>query len=193
MKATPEQINELIRRRRSIFPKMYNGKPIPKEIIEEVLENANWAPTHRLTEPWRFKIFRGSSLKNLAEYSANYYKEHTPPEKYQETKYQKTLKKPTQSDCVIALCMKRDEKERIPEWEEVASLACAVQNMWLTCTAYGVGCYWSSPKSALEGRDIFNLKTGEKCYGLFYMGYHDLGDIPAKRSPIENKVEWMEE
>lgn len=192
MMASPEQINELIRKRRSIFPKMYNGKAIPKEVIEQILENANWAPTHKMTEPWRFKIFRGKALERLAEYLAKYYKENTPAEKFQEAKYQKNLRKPVISDCIIALCMKRDEKERVPEWEEVAALSCAVQNMWLTCTAYGVGCYWSSPKAALEGREIFNLEEGEKCYGLLYMGYHDIDEMPVKRRPIEDKVEWIE-
>ena len=42
--------------------------------------------------------------------------------------------------------MQRDPGERIPEWEELASVACAVQNMWLSATSYGIGAYWSSPK-----------------------------------------------
>ena len=54
---TPEKINELIRTRRSIYPQMMIDKPISDEIIWNLLENANHAPTHRLTEPWRFKVF----------------------------------------------------------------------------------------------------------------------------------------
>ena len=46
-------INDLIRRRRAIFPKSYlPNQPVSREIIEQLLENANWAPTHKLTEPW---------------------------------------------------------------------------------------------------------------------------------------------
>ena len=59
---TPADVSALIRRRRSVFPKMYNDLPIADELIAEVLENANWAPTHRLTEPWRFMVFRGEAL-----------------------------------------------------------------------------------------------------------------------------------
>ena len=38
--------------------------------------------------------------------------------------------------------MKRDKS--LPKMEEVAAVSMAVQNMWLTATAHGVGCYWST-------------------------------------------------
>ncbi|HRJ16135.1 MAG TPA: nitroreductase family protein, partial [Saprospiraceae bacterium] len=56
-------ITDIIRRRRSVYPKMYADRPLSEDIIREVLENANWAPTHRLTEPWRFRVFRGDALR----------------------------------------------------------------------------------------------------------------------------------
>ncbi|MDX1326244.1 MAG: nitroreductase family protein, partial [Arenibacter sp.] len=49
-------IFDVIKERRSVFPAQYNGTPIAKEDIEKVLEAANCAPTHRKTEPWRFKV-----------------------------------------------------------------------------------------------------------------------------------------
>ena len=191
MAISPEQANLLIRKRRSIFPETYIDQPIPESIIREVLENANWAPTHKLTEPWRFKVFRGAALQGLSDYLANWYKTNTPPESFSEVKYLKTQRKPLRSSCVIAVCMQRDPKESIPEWEEIAAVACAVQNMWLTCTANNVGCYWSSPKSMIEANQFLNLQAGERCLGLLYMGYHKLPDLPGKRNPIEDKVEWM--
>ena len=81
MKISPKQINELIRNRRAIFPPMYQkDKPIPREIILQILENANWAPTHKLTEPWRFKIFEGTALQRLSDFMGNFYKNNTPKE-----------------------------------------------------------------------------------------------------------------
>ena len=157
------------------------------------MENANWAPNHKHTEPWRFKIFRGNALKKLSDYLATWYKDNTAPEKFLKKKYEKTKAKPLQSDCVIAICMQRDSEERVPEWEELAAVACAVQNMWLTCTAYNIGAYWSSSKGILEAKDFLNLKTGEKCLGLFYMGYYKMPTPLGKRKPIEDKVVWMEE
>lgn len=49
----------LIKQRRSIFPKDYNGAAVPREAIERALEAANWAPTHGKTESWRFTVFSG--------------------------------------------------------------------------------------------------------------------------------------
>lgn len=191
MPITPEQVSELIRRRRSIFPKTYNKKPIPKAIVEEVLENANWAPTHRLTEPWRFKVFMGNALVRLGEYLADFYKNNIPADEFSETKHKKSKESPLQSACVIAICMRPDPTGSVPEWEELAAVACAVQNMWLTCTAHGIGSYWSTPKAALEADEFLGLGEGERCLGLFYMGYHDLPDLPGKRSPITEKTTWV--
>ena len=185
-----EQLNELISKRRSIFPPTYTDRPIPREIIEQILENANWAPTHRLTEPWRFIVFTGDALSDLSQYLGDWYKENTPAENFLEKKYQKTLKNPLRSGAVIAICMQRDPDERVPEWEEIASVACAVQNMWLSCTAHNIGCYWSSPRSILEADTFLGLQKGQRCLGLLYMGYHNLPEIPGKRKPIADKVVW---
>lgn len=191
MPATPELVSELIRKRRSIFPKTYNSKPIPHAIIEEVLENANWAPTHRLTEPWRFKVFIGTALERLGDYLGDFYRNNTSDSEFSEAKFIKSKENPKRSACVIAICMKRDEAASVPEWEEIAAVACAVQNMWLTCTAYGIGCYWSTPKAALLADEFLGLGVGERCLGLFYMGNHDLPELPGKRSPVAGKTTWI--
>ena len=188
---TISSISALIRQRRSVFPPSYNGQPIEEEVILEILENANWAPTHKLTEPWRFKVFQGKALESLSEYLGNWYQNNTPEEKFSPKKLEKTIKKPLQSACVIAICMERDPMERVPEWEEVAAVSCAVQNMWLTCTAHNIGAYWSSPRSIIEAREFLKLKEHEQCLGLFYMGYIDQEVPPSKRRPIQEKVEWL--
>ena len=193
MPVTPELVSELIRKRRSIFPKSYNGQPISTAIIEEMLENANWAPTHRLTEPWRFQVFRGAALNRLGDYIGDYYRNNTPHDEFSEVKFIKAKENPKLSACVIAICMQRDAKARVPEWEELAAVACAVQNIWLTCTTYGIGSYWSTPKAALEGNDFLGLREGERCIGLFYMGYHDLPELPGKRMPVNEKTIWIVE
>ena len=43
---------QLIKARRSIFPKDYNGNNVPEDYINLMLEASNWAPTHGLTQPW---------------------------------------------------------------------------------------------------------------------------------------------
>ncbi len=191
MNITPAQVNTLLRKRRSIFPKTYTGKPISREIVEEILENANWAPTHKLTEPWRFKVIVGGGLERLSGFLSSHYKSNTPSEKFSEIKYNKLKANPMKAACIIAVCMVRDPQERLPEWEEVAATACAVQNMYLTCTAHGIGCYWSTPRAALEANAFLGLEDGERCLGLFYMGYHNMPEVPRKRNPVEDKTTWI--
>ncbi len=196
MNITPEQANELIRKRRSIFPKTYTDEPIPRAILEEILENANWAPTHKLTEPWRFKIFQSeTTLNRLGEFLADQYQKRTQEEKFSERKYKKTKNKPAKCGAVIAICMHRDEEERIPEIEEICAVSCAVQNMWLSASAYGIGAYWSSPGTVFTSamNEFLGLGEKDKCLGLFYMGYHNMPEMPGKRQPITEKIEWIED
>ena len=50
-------IDHIIKTRRAIYPNMYTGKKLSKNLIEKVIENSNYAPTHKLTQPWFFKIY----------------------------------------------------------------------------------------------------------------------------------------
>lgn len=191
-KRNMQAISKIIRNRRSVFPSRYTDKPIERAIIEEILENANCAPNHRNTEPWRFKVFQDDALQKLSDYLGDTYEATTPKEKFSEMKLKKIRKKPLQSQCIIAICMQRDPKASVPEWEEIAAVSCAVQNMWLTCSAYDIGSYWSSPASIINAREFLGLKEGERCLGLFYMGYaKDVPTNSTRRQAIEEKVEWL--
>ena len=61
-------IFDLIKQRRSIFPDQYINKHIAKENLEKILEAANWAPTHKKTEPWRFKVLTGRRKEELGAF-----------------------------------------------------------------------------------------------------------------------------
>ena len=87
--------------------------------------------------------------------------------------------------------MQRDKEERLPEWEELASVAMSVQNMYLTCTANNIGCYWSSPEQKEYISEFCKMGKGEKCLGLFYMGYYDKQLPVSNRTPIEDKTDWL--
>ncbi|WP_422350036.1 nitroreductase family protein [Flagellimonas sp.] len=183
-------IFELIQNRRSVFPAQYNNKPIARETIEKILEAANWAPTHKKTEPWRFKVFMNGKQQELGQFLSDKYQEVDPKPK--QVKINKLKENPERSGAVIAICMQRDPEERLPEWEELAATAMAVQNMWLCCTELGIGCYWSSPGLIKYMDEFLDLEVGEKCLGFFYMGYYD-GDIESSpRKPISEKVQWLE-
>jgi len=186
-----ESLTQVISQRRSIYPPAYNDEPIDDETIKAVLENANWAPNHKKTEPWRWKVIRKDGLSRLSKYLGEYYKANTAPEKYSDMKYKRTVTKPLKSQAVIAICMYNDPDINIPEWEEIAAVAMAVQNMWLSCTALGIGAYWSSPRSAMEADGFLQLAPNEKCLGWFYMGYSDIPPPNATRTATEGKTTWI--
>jgi nitroreductase len=183
-------ILELIKKRRSIFPAQYNSKPIAKETIEKLLEAGNWAPNHRKTEPWRFKVLTGDSRGRLGEFLANKYQEAEAKPK--QIKIKKLQENPKKAGAIIAICMQRDPNESLPEWEEVAATAMAVQNMWLVATEMNLGSYWSSPSLIKYMDEFFDLNQGEKCLGFFYMGYSDEEIPQGARKPIAAKVEWID-
>jgi hypothetical protein len=56
----------------------------------------------------------------------------------------------------IAICLRR-HADAVPEWEEVAAVASAVQNMQLVASAVGVAGYWSSWQEAGEFRTLTRL------------------------------------
>lgn len=187
-----ETINEVIRTRRSIFPPEYIDKEVPRDVIEAIVANANFAPTHRLTQPWRFTIFRGAGLEKLADFLGDSYRSQTPPAAFSQGKLEGTRNKVLRSSCVMAINLQL-HSDKVPEWEELAAVACAVQNMWLTATSLNVGAYWSTPGNLDALGEFLNLSPTQKCVGLFYMGYHDGREKPVVRKPIEEKLTWIED
>jgi nitroreductase len=191
MKTDIEILTDIIQRRRSIFPISYTKAEIPFAVIRQILESANYAPTHKLTQPWRFIVFRNEGKAKLGEELARLYKMTTPAHQFLQKKHDSILEKAEQASCIITLNLKL-HADKVPEWEELASLACAVQNMALTAEALNVGAYWSSPGMLADLKDYLNLDEQEKCCGLFYMGYHNEPPRKAMRESIEEKIKWVE-
>ena len=190
-----EDITHIIRQRRSIKPvDMDAAKPVEKDLLMELLENANHAPTHGLTEPWRFHIFQGDGRRELAQTMARLYRETTPEHEFREDKMQKMSENPKLAGAVIAIGMARRGGAKIPELEEIEAVACAVQNLALSATAAGLAGYWSSPPVVMTRQflDWLGMGAEDRCLGLFYLGWPKLGFVPPKanRSPIEDKLTW---
>jgi len=162
-----EEFNEILLHRRSIYPYQYaKGKVIPDAIIWQILENANRAPNHKQTEPWRFCVFSGGGLKYFGQLQAGIYREFAA-DSYQQDRYKKLIEYPLMSSHVISIGMKRSGADKLPEIEEVEAVACAVQNMFLTVTAYVLG--------------------------FLYIGYVEKPVTAiSKRKPIGSKVNWID-
>lgn len=191
---TPQHVNDLIKNRRSVFQQQYSGEKVDDAIVRQMLENANWAPTHKLTEPWRFVVFTGEGIKKLAQAQADIYKKVTTADStFKEERFQNLLTKPALSSHIIAVGMKRDEKKSVPEIEEVGAVFCAVQNIYLTATAYGVGCYLSTGGVTYfeEAKEFFGLGKDDKLLGFIHVGMLKETPPQGRRKTINEKVTWV--
>ena len=192
MKYNLSEITEIIKNRRTIYPQFYSSRKVHKEIIEHLLQNATWAPTHGMTQPWRFKVFTEESRKILSDTLSMLYKQLTPTENFREDKFIKMQARPFQASAAIVAYMKRGDNPKIPEIEEISSVACAIQNLCLTATAYGIGSFWSTPKIIYtkEMNNFLKISDEDKCMGIIYLGYPNDEWPKGQRKPIEYLTEW---
>jgi len=158
------------------------------------LINATWAPNHGQAEPWQFTVFTGEGLKKLASFQSELYKQEAG-DNYKEATYVKLREKPLKASHIIAIGMKRTTVKNIPEVEDVAAVACAVQNMYLSLTAYKLGGYWTTGGITYyeKAKPFFGLGENDRLMGFFYIGHIAIPSPSAKRSPLDQKVSWVSE
>ncbi len=186
-----KSISELIKNRRATPPKFLSKKAISEEAIQQLLQNANWAPNHKKTEPWRFRVYSGESKQNLAKqiYSTLKTKieagSEINPQKVEKIK--ETLEK---VPVAILIILERDIAERVPEWEEIAAVSMAVQNMWLTATAMDLGGFWATPAFLPLLNEVLELEPRQKAMGFFYVGEIAMDYPSPGRGDVADKIEW---
>lgn len=187
-----EEFNELIRNRRSVFVKQYDEtRRVDDSIVEQILENATWAPNHGQTEPWHFVVFTDEGLKKLATFQSELYK--STSQSFKETTYKTLQTNPLKASHVIALCMKRSPEKKFPEVEEIAAVACAVQNIYLSVTAYGLGGYWTTGGITYneKAKPFFGLGEEDKLMGFFYLAHVAIPSPKGTRKPLKEKMVWV--
>jgi nitroreductase len=192
MKYDLSEISDVIQDRRTIHPENFSDRVVQPDMVRQILTNAIWAPTHKKTQPWRFKVYSGDGrevlLSKLKEMYHGYLGEEASPAKW--TKMETRVRS---TSVIIAMVMVRTEDVRLPEIEEVEAVSCAAQNMMLTATAYGLGSFWSSPTFLYHDNAAvdFGYKSKDKILGLMYLGYPK-GDWPkSHRKPLEYVTEWV--
>lgn len=189
----PAELSNLIRSRRSVFPDQFvAGKKVDDHIIREVLTNATWAPNHGKQEPWHFTVFTGDGLQTLATFQSELYKKESG-ENFKEITYSKLQSNPLKASHIIALGLKRTNNKNIPEVEDVAAVSAAVQNLWLSLTAYGLGGYWTTGGVTYKdsAKSFFGLEEQDKLLGFFYIGHIAVPSIGASRKSLEEKTTWI--
>ncbi|MGZ3861014.1 MAG: nitroreductase family protein [Flavisolibacter sp.] len=188
-----EEVNRLIRSRRSTFPKQFEeGKKIDDAIVEQIIANATWAPSHGNIQPWKFVVFTGEGLQKLSQFQSELYKESSG-EKFKEATFENLKANPLKASHVIALCLKRDPHKKFPEVEEIAAVSTAVQNIYLTVTAYGLGGYWTTGGVTYndKAKPFFGLGDDDRLMGFFYLGQVAVPSPEPKRQPLEEKLVWV--
>jgi nitroreductase len=192
------EVREAIKSRRSIG--RVKTDPVPKEIVEEILESAVHAPNHKITEPWRFHVFTGKGRGELARARAKLARILAEVEGEEEEliagRVSRERKKAFRAPVVIAVISKggRDEVETL---ENYAACAAAVQNMQLTAHALGLATMWRTGPVAYHPymRDFFGLEADDKIVAYLYLGYPDTPDTaerPRRRRPASTKTVWHE-
>jgi len=169
---------QIIRERRAV-KKGYNDKEVTEETVLELLEDAIWAPTHGMRQPWRF-IFVGADKK--ADFAKNV--ASTYPKERQENR-ESFLNEP---NAYLVVVMEEPEKQK--QWDEnFGATAAMIQNFWLLAWEKQLGVVWRTNPHIYENKikDILGVEDNEKVVGFLHLGYFDEKPIMKDRIPAVEK------
>ncbi len=187
-----DQIELCIRTRRSVKPAAFSDQRVPDAVIDRMLDAANWAPTHGRTEPWRFFVYTNEARIEMGQKIAHLYMAVTPEENCSPATAEKLKSFAAASSHLILIGMKRQESGKITRTDELAAVACAVQNLHLMAIACGAAGYWSSAKAICNDqmKQHLGLATDDEVLGIFYVGTPAQPPHEGTRTPTQDKVKW---
>lgn len=190
---TFESLQKTIQTRRSIKPAEMNGQKIDNALIYQLLDLANWAPTHGSTEPWRFIVYENLAKQQFCFAHADLYKSNTDPEKFNQAKYEKIKGQGDTLSHMLIVYMKRTVNNSIPVIEEIAAVAASIQNILLGAAAQNISALWSTGGMMHHPsmKKQLDLAVEDVIMGLLLLGY---SDQPIKEGirkiPLESKIVW---
>lgn len=162
------EVDAAIRARRT--HKQYGSEPVPEEVVRGLCDLARWAPNHKLTSPWRFRLL-GRETRTAIEEVAG------------EKEAAKLRRAPT---LVLVTCVLSDDP--VLAEEDMHATACAVYAMLLGATDLGLASYWRSPACFREEsvRELLGLEDDERFVALVHLG-PAVSEPPVKeRAPLED-------
>lgn len=184
---------ESIKKRRSI--RSYESKPIPKDVINAIIEAGNEAPSAMNSQPWRFVVIEDKKIKEklLSAALPNAKKilegvKDVDPERYEMVKkLHEELKDPVYYSApavVFVIGSGRYADHSCP-------LAC--ENMMLAAYSLGLGSCWVGFGAMVtednEVRNVLELKDDERIFGPILLGYPKIyPERPPKREP---QIKWL--
>jgi nitroreductase len=189
------EVDHAIETRRSVG--RVKQDPVPRELVEKILESAVHAPNHKITEPWRFHVFTGKGRGDLARARAELAKIQAETEGEEEAlaagRISRERKKAFRAPVVIAV-ISRGGRDEVETLENYAACAAAVQNMQLTAHALGLATIWRTGPAAYHPYmcDFFRLEDDDKIVAYLYLGYPDIDERPRRRESASSRTVWHE-
>ena len=182
------ELAEALKTRRSV--RRFTNEPISKTTVQSLLDFAPWVPNHHLTEPWRFIVIQGESLKELAVLRQQAVLKKRAGEPNAAIRGEKAREEFVQSAVVIAVIQSLDPNPTRRD-EDYAAMAMATYNIMLAAWDQGIGSYWNTGPLVHDEavRSWLHLSPEERLIALIRLGRPEL--IPqARRTPLESRIQW---
>lgn len=168
-------IYRVIRERRDM--RHFRSDPIPEEILQRVLQAAHQAPSVGLMQPWRFIRITDSALRCQIHALVDAERHLTADALGSRDAQFMRLKVEGITDCaelwVAALMDQREShifgRRTLPEMD-LASVACAIQNLWLAARAEGLGMGWVSLFDPEALAALLGIPAGGKPVAILCLG-----------------------
>jgi nitroreductase len=159
-------VEAAIRARRT--HKQYGSEPLSNEAVRELVDLARFAPNHKLTQPWRFRVL-GPAIRARIESLAG------------EKEAVKLRRAPTLVLATAAL-----SGDPLVDEEDLHATACAVYAILLGATARGLASYWRTPKCFTQAdvRAVLALGDEEHVVALIHLGPVLSEPAPKERAPL---------
>ena len=155
----------------------FSGGEVAPELLARVLEAAHQAPSVGLMQPWRFIRITSPALREAIHGLVEEERVRTAEALGERSDEFMQLKVEGIRDCaellVVALMEGREAhvfgRRTLPEMD-LASLACAIQNLWLAARAEGLGMGWVSLFEPLALANLLAMPTGSKPLAVLCLG-----------------------
>jgi len=182
---------DAIRGRRSIT-KM-RPEPVPRALIETLLDAAVWSPNHKLTEPWRFYVLEGESKRRFAEIRREFRRTRLPNPDAPEVQaaLDKVYKDTVETPVIIAVTSHLADDPEMRE-EDVWAAYGAAYAFMLGAWSEEIGTYFrtGAVREMASLRELLKLPDSQRVIGIIFAGYP--AEIPQRRrTPAAEKTVWL--
>jgi nitroreductase len=166
--------------------------PVPRELIEKLLDVAVQAPNHYKVRPWRFVVLTGDGLYKLGDVMAASQQQRHP--EFPPEAFDKCRSLPLRAPVVIAVGVDKPSEAKVLEIENVCAAAAATQNLLLAAHAMGLGAKWRTSEWARDTKvkEFLGFEPDQHIIGFIYLGYSAFEAEPAPRPSFEDRTVWID-